>query len=245
MDLALTSTATELQVSTTSNGVEICDIATNPQTCLAGESLASDSEVRSYLNSLTTVSELDFALATIAGEVHASFRSVMIGEGERRSDMVIRRLASAFPASSEDPSAYGLALGNGAAVEGGWWASAYGERSDIDATTLTAALDTQLYGWLIGVDGNFDNGWNGGIVGGNSNNKATLDAVLSQSKSNTWSLGAYGGGEVEQVGLRLGAFYNWHSVDADRTAVVGVLQQSLTASYDAKSWQAFAEAGYE
>ena len=71
-------------------------------------------------------------------------------------------------------------------------------------------------------------------------------ARLSSASVETWSAGLYGGAEAGAWGLGFGAIHNWHAVDTGRTvSFTNYSPERLSARYDARSWQFFAEAGHK
>ena len=126
------------------------------------------------------------------------------------------------------------------------WISGYGASGKTDATADTARMDTDLDGVVFGIDRALGEGGRFGVLGGYSRTDVSQRARLSSASVDTWSAGLYGGAEDGASRLSFGAVYNRHAIDASRSVPpIGVSEiQNLWASYDATSWQVFAEAGH-
>ncbi|HEY4076682.1 MAG TPA: autotransporter domain-containing protein, partial [Rhizomicrobium sp.] len=105
-----------------------------------------------------------------------------------------------------------------------------------------ASLSESVGGFLVGVDiPVYD--WRVGYFGGFSRTDFGVKARNSSGNSNNYHLGAYGGTQWGDLGLRLGASYSWNGLATDRAVTVGALSNELRASYDAGTMQVFGELG--
>ena len=204
---------------------------------------------RAFLD-LNTAEEVRAAADAISGEVHASLKGALADTGQRRVAAVNRRLAvsSGNPdAQTSDAKASTAAFGNPSSLadrDSGEWIIGYGAWGETDATPGTARMETDLRGVLYGVDRALGDHWRLGVLGGYSRTDVTQRARLSSASVDTLSAGLYGGAAAGAWGLGFGAIHNWHAVDTGRTvSFTNYPPERLSARYDARSWQFFAEAG--
>jgi outer membrane autotransporter protein len=112
-----------------------------------------------------------------------------------------------------------------------------------DATGNTHEMDSDLYGVVAGLDYRIGEYGRLGILGGYSRTDTSVDALASESDADSYTIGVYGGADNGHAVLSLGALYTWHSIESSRY-VTNPVANMLNASYDARSYQFFAEAGY-
>ncbi len=237
-------------LSSVSKGDSFCDFAgtANQRTvaCDGLDGLPISGDLPQAVLALTTTEAARAAYDALSGEVHASLKGALAETGQERVAAVNRRMNARFgdPGARTTTAAFGNPS-SPADERGGFWMSGYGSRSETDATLGTARMETDLSGALFGADGALDDHWRLGILAGYGQTDVTQPARLSSASVNTWSVGLYGAAEAGAWGLGFGALYNGHAVDARRSVRIGDLSQQLSAGYDARSWQLFAEAGYE
>ncbi|MGI9365336.1 MAG: autotransporter domain-containing protein [Rhizobiaceae bacterium] len=234
------------------------DFANTPNEQAVGDALDTVGEQNDAVDALavlTNENEARNALDALSGEIHSSTSGLIIEQGSRRQQIITNLLNqtndSGENGDGNNANTYGLALPHG---DGGgetttqnalrWWASVGTERGTVDATSNTAALDTSHSGFLIGVHGGDSTtsssmAWNLGIVGGYG--ASTIDQDSGATDTDTWSVGGYGRGSFGNTSLNLGTFYNWHTIDSQRSVAFGSLSEQLQASYKARTWQGFVE----
>ena len=83
-----------------------------------------------------------------------------------------------------------------------------------------------------------------GLFGGLSNSGTGVDDRNASSTATSWHVGAYGGTQIGNLGLRLGSAYSRHGIDASRSVDFTGFSDSLSASYGGSTGQIFGEAGY-
>ena len=210
-----------------------------------------DPVVQAFL-SLATAEEVRAGSNAISGEVHASLKGALMDTSQRQVAAVNNRLAarSGNPDSqTSDARTSTAAFGNPSSLadrDSGSWITRYGAWGETDSTPGTARMETDLRGVLFGVDHALGDHWRLGVLGGISQTDMTQRALLSSASVDTWSAGLYGGAEASAWGLDFGAIHNWHAVDTSRTvSFTNYSPERLSARYDARSWQLFAEAGHK
>ena len=212
------------------------------------DSLPADNPIVLDVMAATELKEARAAYDTLTGEVRASLNGALMGAGQRQAAAVNRRM-NARGGTPTAPAAMATS-GNPASPAGGdsgFWIASYGGWSETAATAGTARLETDRRGVVFGIDGELGGGWDLGVLGGFSRTEVRQGARLSSGSVDTWSVGLYGdvGSGASRFGF--GAVYNGHAIDTRRSvpptgALTGT--QRLSASYDARNWQLFAEAGH-
>ncbi len=182
-----------------------------------------------------------------SGEVHASLKGALVDAGQGTVAAVKSRMAAGFgnPGARTMTAAFGTSsLADG---QNGLWVTGTGASGETDATSGTARMETDRRGVVFGVDRALSEGWRLGVLGGYSRTEVSQRARLSSGSVDTWSVGLYGGAESGAARFSFGAIYDGHAIDANRSVpsigLPGI--QHLSAGYDARSLQLFAEAGHE
>ena len=209
------------------------------------DSLPLDNEIARAILALTEPAQARGAYTALSGEVHASLKGALMDTGQRTVAAIHSRMNARLghPDAQTSTAASGnpWSLANG---RSGLWVTGYSSWGETDATSNTAQMDTDLHGILFGLDRALGEHWRFGVLGGHSQTDVTLRARSSSGSVDAWSVGLYGGAEAGASSLHLGAIYNDHSIDTSRSVHFNGFSQRLSASYDAQSWQLFAEAGH-
>ena len=189
------------------------------------------------------------ALDLLSGEIHASAKSAFIEESRYLREAAADRVRSAFGAVGAKPlPVMGYAAGGpvpaAADTPLAIWGEALGARGSFDGDGNAADFERSTGGFLAGLDALVSDNARLGLIGGYSHSSFDVDARASSGSANSVHLGAYGGLQLGNLGVRAGAAYSRHFVDTSRTAAFGSFAESLAADYDAATAQVFAEAGY-
>ena len=229
---------------------EFCEFAETANqrelACDGLDSLDSGKAIVQAVRALTTIAQARAAFEGLSGEVHVSLKAALVDAGQRQVGAINRRMATRF-GNSESPAAP-AGVGNPAWLadgRNGWWITGYGSGGGTDATPDTAPMDTALGGVLFGFDRALGKHWGLGLLGGYSNTDVTQSAHASSGAVQSWSAGAYGGAKVGAARLSVGAIYSGHALEARRAVDIADFSNRLAASYQARSWQVFGEAGYQ
>ncbi|MES0882028.1 autotransporter domain-containing protein [Roseibium sp. SCP14] len=227
-----------------------CDFAgTGNQSAVACgglDSLASSSDLAQAVMALATADEVRAAYDALSGQVHSSLKGVLTENSQHNVTAVNNRLHTIL--ANTDGQASTATHGNVsslAADPNGFWTTGYGSWSNGGATGNTAKIESSLGGWVIGFDRQVGDIWLLGTLGGYSHTEAKQKTLSSSGSADTWSLGLYGGLETGASTVSFGGLHNWHSIETTRTASFTGFSENLAASYDARSWQLFAEAGHK
>ena len=239
---SLSYDANNVYLSLDRNGSSFASAASTPnQTAVAG---ALDTLTGGPL--YNAVSRLDAATARAAfdqlsGEIHASARGALVDDSRFTRTAGIDRLRAVFdgvaaPASPVPASSItdGIAL----------WTQGYGAWGDADSDGNAADLSHGIGGVLAGVDAPVFDTWRAGLLAGYSRASFDVDDRKSSGDAGNYDVGVYGGTRWDNIGLRLGAAYTWSEISIDRQVAFTGFSDSLSASYDAGTGQAFGELGY-
>ncbi|WID97511.1 autotransporter domain-containing protein [Bosea vestrisii] len=224
----------------------------------AVDSLPTGNAVQTDVYNQATLEAARRALGQLAGEIHASARTVLIDESWLLRQAANDRLRSAFGAVGASPMAtlnYGFTADLAPAVKGPMpkppsaerfavWGQGYGSWGRTASDGNAASLSRSTGGLLVGADVAAFETMRFGVVAGYSRSTFSVNGRLSSGESDNYHLGLYGGGQWGALNLRTGLSYTWHDLSTRRGIVAAGLGDTLRADYDAGTAQAFGELGY-
>jgi outer membrane autotransporter protein len=194
------------------------------------------------------------AFEKLSGEVHSSTRTGVLDRSRLTRDGLSDRLRSTFGGvgTGSAASAYAeeekqeampiLAKKGDRPVN--VWMSGYGAWNRYDGNGNGHGTDVGGGGVLFGADAGLENGWRLGFAGGYGSDHYDQNSLSSSADVDTYQIAAYGGRQIGPLGLRFGAAYGLSEIDASRTVDFTGFSDELTADYDARTAQAFAEAAW-
>lgn len=208
---------------------------------------------------LSSSTEARDAFQQLSGDTNASVKTGLIETANLTADAINNRLRSAFDGvgaanmpvlsfAQSSNSAAGSAIDDVSASPSynyAFWATGFGSWIDHDGNANAGGMKTSTGGFLSGLDVGLNSGWRLGVVGGYSETNLDAKGRNASAKSDNWHLGIYGGNQWGALGVRGGLIHTWHDVDSSRSVVYGGLGENLSADYDARTLQAFAEVGYQ
>lgn len=185
----------------------------------------------------------------LSGEIHASVKGAFIEDSLYLNDAVSRRIRSAFedvaapssPVATYDENGVREAAGNTGGLV--FWSEALGATSKADGAGYAAGIDHTTGGLLVGADVSAGT-WRLGLFGGYSNTSFDVDARASSGSSENIHLGLYGGSQWGALGFRTGLAFTSQDINTTRHVVFPAFNETLSADYNARTTQAFAELGY-
>lgn len=208
---------------------------------------------------LSSSTEARDAFQQLSGDTNASVKTGLIETANLTADAINNRLRSAFDGvgaanmpvlsfAQSSNSAAGSAIDDVSASPSynyAFWATGFGSWIDHDGNANAGGMKTSTGGFLSGLDIGLNSGWRLGVVGGYSETNLDAKGRNASAKSDNWHLGIYGGNQWGALGVRGGLIHTWHDVDSSRSVVYGGQGENLSADYDARTLQAFAEVGYQ
>lgn len=186
-------------------------------------------------------SEAASAMDGLSGEFHASAKTVLIEDSRFARDAALIRLRNALSATSVN--ANGMVeteASNGQT----FWSQAFGAFGAVDSDGNTANMDRDIGGIFLGGDTAVAGDSRLGLMGGYSHTRFSVDGRSSSGVADTYTLGVYGGKAWDAFAVKVGLAHSWHSLDTSRTVAFAGFSDSLSASYEARTFQAHGEIAY-
>ncbi|WP_252349178.1 autotransporter domain-containing protein [Ochrobactrum sp. BTU1] len=209
------------------------------------------------------------ALPVLSSEAYASASGVLVNASGATRSAINNRLQQAFggtPAAPVSVVAYASAPQTHAAGNAinaaapqptlsndmsryAAWSAAYGRWSSQSANGNAGQTKSTLGGFSTGIDAAVYDNWRLGAMAGYSRSTFKTASRNSSGSSDNYTLGAYGGTEwaaaAGSVGLRAGLAYSWHNLEMGRSVAFNGFSDSLSADYNAGTFQIFGELGYK
>jgi len=182
------------------------------------------------------------SLDALSGDIHASAKSALIDDSRFIRNAANDRLREAFGHAGSSSMTYAPGTapdGVGNVV----WSQAFGSWGKVDGDGNAAALDHDTAGMLIGTDTRVGN-WRLGALAGYSHSSFDTDDRHASGSSDDYHLGAYGGTQWGNLGVRAAMAYSWHDIKNHRSVSMPGLQDRLKSDYNAGTFQVFGELGY-
>ncbi|MDH7791624.1 autotransporter domain-containing protein [Ochrobactrum sp. AN78] len=185
-----------------------------------------------------------------SGEVHASVKTAMIEDSRFIREAANDRIRAAFGdtgasgapvlAYGPDGTAHSVVANHAGPV---FWSHGFGSWASNDGNGNAATLDRSIGGMLVGADSTVAD-WRVGLLAGYSHSSYKVSDRAASAASDSYHLGLYGGQKWNSLALRTGAAYTWHNIEAGRAVAIPGFSDSLTADYNARTFQAFSELAY-
>lgn len=172
------------------------------------------------------------ALDGLSGELHAATPMALVESSRYVRDAALSRAVGAL--SPEDDGTHAS----------GAWVQVLGGNGTLDGGLGTARTESNTSGVLVGVDHRFG-GWNVGLLLGNGRTDThQAQGRSAKARIDNTHVGLYAGHQWGGFGLRGGLGFSRHDIDSSRQVAFAGYSDGLQASHDAKTTQAFLEAGY-
>lgn len=236
------------------NNVTLESIADAPnQAAVAGAvaGLPNSNPVAAAFLMSTDEDEARDALDQLAGDVHASVSGGTTQTSQFLGEFANDRVRSAFgDVAAPDLPVMGYGEGGLELVAADTdrfvvWGQALGNWGSFDGDGNSGGFEHSSGGLVAGGDTIVGDGWRLGLLGGYSRTSFDTDDGAASGDSDNFHVGVYGGRHFGDVALRAGASYTRHAIDTSRTVSFPGLTETLKASYDAGTAQAFVETGYK
>ncbi|WP_417425727.1 autotransporter domain-containing protein [Hoeflea sp.] len=246
LDASLSYDANSVYLKLLRNNFSFASSATTAnQRATAGalDTLASGNTLYDAVSVLSTENARS-AFDSLSGEIYASANGMFIHDSRFARNAVSNRIRSAFEwldATATPVTTFGATPGTGGAA---FWSHAYGSWDKTRGNGNAAAMDHNAGGFFLGADTDIAGGWRGGLMAGYGNTGFDVAARTSSGNADSYTFGAYAGGQIGPLGVQFGASYGLHDVSVSRTVTAGTLRNALSADYRASTAQFFGEAGY-
>ncbi|WP_193760045.1 autotransporter-associated beta strand repeat-containing protein [Azorhizobium caulinodans] len=234
------------------NGIRFSDYARTPNqanVAVAAQALGDASPVYQALFALPQGAVAP-AFDQLSGEIYPSVSTVIQQESIYVRDAVGARLRQSVTGGDADAlSAAAKATGQATAalsqdLTPTLWAQGYGAWGNAFGNGNAATIASSVGGFLAGLDVAVAPNVRAGIVGGFSQTKVDVNARSSTGTIDNYTVGLYLGGQFGALGLRGGASYSWHDIQADRSVLFSGFSSAQSSGYSLGTTQLFGEAGY-
>ena len=190
-----------------------------------------------------TEEEARAAFDALSGEAYASGSAASLQSVQQIRDLLQARLQMFSGANVASagfvPAAGDAVAGDAPAV----WGQLFSARGENDATATSAAIDRRSTGFIGGVDVPVGAVSRVGVALGYSRSDFDVSARASSGEADNFHLVGYAGTEIGFLDLDATAGYSYGRAQAERTVVVGLVTNNLSADYDTHTFQASLEAG--
>jgi outer membrane autotransporter protein len=194
------------------------------------------------------------ALDALSGELHASLKTALFEDAQHLRETLLARIRQAFGDQAFAGGAAATLLAEAAASDGpdpraperrfGVWMQGYGVLGRTEGDENAGTLTRSVRGFFAGVDLPFGERFTAGLAFGYGRGALDLDARASSATIDSYHIAAYGGARFGPLGLRAGFGFAWHDIDTQRGIAFPGFADRVKASYGARTWQLFGEAGY-
>lgn len=235
LDPTLGYNGNDITLSLSRNDVDFAAIAeTHNQTATARalESLPNGNALHDAVVQLDGDTALE-AFDQLSGEIHASVTTGLIEDSRHIRNTVNDRLRSAFGLETPERGS-GLAF----------WGAGFSSWGSTDTDGNAASLDRSTGGFIGGADAMVTDDWRLGLLAGYSHSSFDVDGRASSALSDNYHVGLYAGAEWQALSFRSGFAYGWSNINTSRSVEFTGYADRLSASYDARTLQAFSELGY-
>nr|WP_255714070.1 autotransporter domain-containing protein [Pelagibacterium xiamenense] len=181
------------------------------------------------------------ALDSLTGEIHVSAQTALLEDSRFPREAAMDRLRVTLGGVGADATAQ---IADPVSENFGIWGQGFGGWSRWDSDGNAAAMNRTIGGFVMGGDALVLDTARIGVLGGYSRSTFSVSDRVSSGTADTYTLGAYGGGEWGALTLTGGLAHSWHSLDTTRSTDISGFSDSLTASYNARTLQAWGEAAY-
>jgi outer membrane autotransporter protein len=185
--------------------------------------------------------EAPIALDQLSGEIHASAKTALLEDSRFPREAALNRMRVALG---------GVGAGKGAQIEDrisesfGLWGQGFGSWSQWNGDGNATDMNRSIGGLFVGADAEITDDVYLGLMGGYSRSSVSVSDRMSSGTVDSYTLGAYAGGNWDAFSLKGGAAYSWNHLDTSRTVAFTGFSDSLSASYSARTLQAWGEAAY-
>ncbi|WP_322516665.1 autotransporter domain-containing protein [Rhodopseudomonas palustris] len=196
-------------------------------TATALQALPTGSALRYGISSSATDVAARAAFDQVSGEVYASAKTALLDDSRFVREATARQVQSS-------------ARGAGASV----WTRSYGSWANFDGNGNAGDFSRTTGGVLYGADGEVFDAFRLGVVGGYGYSSISLDSGRGSVSGDTYSVGAYGGGNWGAIAMSVGVNHAWHDLSSRRNLAFAGFADRLSADYNARTTQVYGDVGY-
>ena len=209
-------------------------------TAQGADSLPTSNPVWTAIAMLPDAPSAQFAFDQLSGEIHASAQTAFLEDSRFAREAALDRLRNALGGAGQTSGLAEQEMEGGATL----WARGFGSWSHWDSDGNAAMLSRNIGGLFVGGDSELFDNVRFGLMGGYSRSSLNVSDRASSGTVDSFTLGTYVGGAWDAFSLKGGLAYGWHNLDTSRSATFTGFSDSLSASYNARTFQAYSEAAY-
>lgn len=220
------------------------------QTSLGLEGLSYTNPLWQRFTQLRDAEVARQAYDSLSGEIHASAKTVQFESSGVLREAVGDRIRATF-AGIGAPQIATLAYASSqsavsAVPEVGFatWARGSGSWGRTEGDGNAASLKRSTGGIVAGIDAGLGENARLGILAGYSRSTFSVPGRASSGEADGYHVGLYGGARFNSFRLSGGLSYTGHDISTTRLVAFPGFAERLTASYGARTLQAFGEAAY-
>lgn len=209
-------------------------------TAQGADSLPTSNPVWTAIAMLPDAPSAQFAFDQLSGEIHASAQTAFLEDSRFAREAALDRLRNALGGAGQTSGLAEQEMEGGATL----WARGFGSWSHWDSDGNAAMLSRNIGGLFVGGDSELFDNVRFGLMGGYSRSSLNVSDRASSGTVDSFTLGTYVGGAWDAFSLKGGLAYGWHNLDTSRSPTFTGFSDSLSASYNTRTFQAYAEAAY-
>jgi outer membrane autotransporter protein len=239
------------------NAVDLCSVAQTANqsgSCKGIDSQSDDNPVKQAILDQDEQHARD-AYDQLSGEIHATAQTALLQDSRFPREAALERMGIAGCQMQADTQRQyndgderqriRAQLGCGGDDQRNVaWGRVFGSWGHLNGDGNAAKMDRGIGGVFVGADTPVSDDWRIGMLGGYSGSNLNVKDRHSSADIQSWNLGIHAGGQGDGWGLRLGANESWNNIRTRRHVNFPGFSDTLTASYNGTTSQAFAELGY-
>jgi len=163
----------------------------------------------------------------LSGEIHADIAGALTSDTSVMRTTTLRRLAN----------------GTASADSAELWGEVLASKGSMDAVGDAAAFDRSSAVFIGGIEGSVGD-WLVGFSTAYSRSDFEVADRASTGTGDNYQFGVYAGTQFGDLGLKLGASFAAHDIETERSVVFPAFSEDLSASYGARTVQAYGEIDY-
>lgn len=227
---------------TSSEATSFCLAGMTANQCATGDGAFSLGAGNSVFNAVLALSDTEApgAFDRLSGEIHASAKTALLEDSRFPREAALERLRVALGGTRSNAGQAVRETPEGTNI----WAQGFGSWSQWGGDGNAATLNRSIGGVFMGADAEIADDITLGLMGGYSRSGVSVADRMSSGIVDSYTFGTYAGGSWNAFSLKGGAAYGWNALSTSRSVAFTGFSDSLSASYNARTFQAYTEAAY-
>jgi outer membrane autotransporter protein len=221
----------QINIGVTRSETSFASVGSTPGAKALGAALdgVSDTSALGLLlfTQIATPEQATAAFKAMGGTMNADLHRVLLDDSRLPRDTVDRHLRQAADTAGEGTA---------------YWVQAMGHWGSHDSHGDMSGARANGSGLMVGIDTGVGDTTRLGVAAGSSQTSYDMQAQNAHAKSKHLAL--YGRSLLGGFGVDYGVASTWHDIHGQRSFMVGSTPQALNSDHDARTDQAFVDAGY-